>query len=92
MTVETNMGENFSPTVTASENDSTDDSDSSFPLSDILSQPSPLSQVVHIDSKDPISFLAKVMEHNLSAEKCVNMAVGIMHNRTLPERLSAHRK
>ena len=70
MTVKTDMGEKCSGTVTDISYDGSDKNDSSFPLSEkpsLLSQPSQLSQVVHIDASDPISFLAKVMQHNLSA-------------------------
>ncbi len=66
MTVETDMGEKHSSTVTDA-NDSQDSNDGSLPLSDVLSQPSLLSQEVKIDAKDPMSFLAKIMEQNLSA-------------------------
>ncbi len=70
MTVKTYMGEKCSGTVTDISYDSSDKNDSSFPLSEkpsLLSQPSQLSQVVHIDASDPISVLAKVMQHNLCA-------------------------
>ncbi len=70
MTEKTDTGEKCSGTVTDISDDGSDKNDSSFPLSEkpsLLSQPSQLSQVVHIDAFDPISFLAKVMQHNLSS-------------------------
>ena len=70
MTVKTDMGEKCSGTVTDISYDGSDKNDSSFPLSEkpsLPSQPSLLSQVVHIDASDPISFLAKVMQHNLNS-------------------------
>ena len=70
MTSVTDMGEKSKSVVTAPFNDITNKNDDLCPLpkvTSLMSQTSPSSQTVRIDASDPISFLAKVMQHNLSA-------------------------
>ena len=70
MTSVTDMGEKSKSVVTAPFNDITNKNDDLCPLpkvTSLMSQTSPPSQTVRIDASDPISFLAKVMQHNLSA-------------------------
>ena len=70
MTSVTDMGEKSKSDVTAPFNDITNDNDDLCPLpkvTPLLSQTSPPSQTVRIDASDPISFLAKVMQHNLNS-------------------------
>ena len=70
MTSVTDMGEKSKSVVTAPFNDITNKNDDLCPLpkvTSLMSQTSPPSQTVRIDASDPISFLAKVMQHNPSA-------------------------
>ncbi len=70
MTSVTYMGEKSKSVVTAPFNDITNKNDDLCPLpkvTSLMSQTSLPSQTVRIDASDPISFLAKVMQHNLSA-------------------------
>ena len=64
MTSVTDMGEKSKSVVT---DDITNENDDLCPLPKVTSLMSLLSQTVRIDAYDPISFLAKVMQHNLSA-------------------------
>ena len=67
MTSVTDMGEKSKSVVT---DDIINENDDLCPLpkvTSLMSQTSPPSQTVRIDASDPISFLAKVMQHNLSA-------------------------
>ncbi len=64
MTSVTDMGEKSKSVVTAPFNDITNKNDDLCPLPKVTSL---MSQTVRIDASDPISFLAKVMQHNLSA-------------------------
>ena len=70
MTSVTDMGEKSKSVVTAPFNDITNKNDDLCPLpkvTSLMSQTSPPSQTVRIDASDPISFLAKVMQHNLNS-------------------------
>ena len=70
MTSVADMGEKSKSDVTAPFNDITNKNDDLCPLpkvTSLMSQTSTPSQTVRIDASDPISFLAKVMQHNLNS-------------------------